>query len=78
VPLQDGLAAELGADPLELEDVLLVLEQHDHRAARLVELRFYLDLSMPEIAATLELPLRSLEREWQFVRAWLRRRLEDA
>lgn len=41
------------------------------RHARLVELRFFGGLAAPEIAQTLDLSLRSVERDWQFARAWL-------
>lgn len=43
---------------------------------RLVEMRFFAGLSMPEVASSLELSLRTAERNWQFAKAWLRDELE--
>ena len=45
------------------------------RQARIVELRFFGGLSIPEIAAALNMGSRSVDREWQIARAWLFERL---
>lgn len=61
-------------DHVALDELVEGLEP-DHR--RLVELRFYAGLSMPETAEAMNLPLRTLEREWRYVKARLHRDLSD-
>jgi hypothetical protein len=50
----------------------------DPRAARLVELRFFLGLTLEEAAACLGLSERTAYRHWAYARAWLRRELDRA
>lgn len=61
---------------LALNDVLKKLKELDARKHMLVELRFYLGLTMAEIGQVLELTERSVRREWAFVRKWLARELK--
>lgn len=61
---------------LMLDDALRKLEERDQTKARLVELRFFTGLTMPEVAEVLGLPLTRVEREWRFTRAWLQREIE--
>jgi len=56
---------------LELDDCLLRLAQQDPVAAHLVELRYFVGMSMPEAASDLGLSLRQAERIWAFARSWL-------
>jgi RNA polymerase sigma factor (TIGR02999 family) len=77
----DGLVTsieERSASILDLDQALNTLESMGEapaRAARVVELRFLCGLSMAEIAESLDVPLRTIERDWKFARAWLRTRL---
>jgi len=76
-----GAAAKLTIEaPVEnvlmLDEALRKLEERDPTKARLVELRFFTGLSMPEVAEVLGLPLTRVEREWRFTRAWLQREIE--
>jgi RNA polymerase sigma factor (TIGR02999 family) len=73
---------ELGAeepviDVLSLHRSLEALEQAHPRPARVVTLRFFGGLAMPEIAEVLAVSLASVERDWRFGRAWLQRAMED-
>ena len=72
-------ASKTGAVPVEdlltLEAALTRLETVDARSAQIVTLRFYSGMSNPEIAAHLELSLRTVEGDWAFARAWLKREL---
>jgi RNA polymerase sigma factor (TIGR02999 family) len=73
-----GAADAQGADPIDLlllDDVLRQLEALDARQARIVELRYFVGLSIEETAAALELHPSSVNREWAMARAWLRRAL---
>lgn len=62
-------------DVLALEAALEKLEKVDSHQARIVELRFYGGLTVQEVADTMALSKRTVEREWTMIRAWLRREL---
>ncbi|MGQ0732860.1 MAG: sigma-70 family RNA polymerase sigma factor [Acidobacteriota bacterium] len=70
-----------GADPdqnldlIRLDEALQQLATVDERQARIVELRFFGGLSVEETAAAVALSPRTVKREWQMARAWLKRRL---
>ena len=77
IPLDDALTLtpEQSADLLDLDQALTELEQLSPRQARVVELRYFSGLSVPEIAGALGLNPRSVDRDWATARAWLRNRL---
>jgi RNA polymerase sigma factor (TIGR02999 family) len=60
---------------LDLDDALGALAKRDERAARVIEMRFFGGLSLPEVADALDVGLRTVERDWAFARAWLHREL---
>lgn len=64
-------------DLLALDDALARLAKLDPQKARLVELRYFAGLSIPEAAAALGLSPATLGREWAIARIWLRRELES-
>lgn len=57
---------------LAVHDALDRLTLEDPQAAKVVKLRYFVGMTMPEAAAALGLPQRSAERLWTFARAWLR------
>ena len=59
-----------------LDDALTALTAFDERKGRVVELRFFGGLSLPDVARLLDSPLRTVERDWQWARTWLRANLE--
>lgn len=63
-------------DVLALDDALTRLAALDGRKARLVELRYFAGLSMPEAAAALGVSPATVGREWAVARLWLRRELD--
>jgi RNA polymerase sigma factor (TIGR02999 family) len=72
--------ADAGADDAEVLDVheaLGDLAAWDARKARVVELRYFGGLEVPQVAEALGLSLSTVEREWRAARAWLAVRLED-
>lgn len=77
IPFGDALTltCEQSADLLDLDQALTELEQLSPRQARVVELRYFSGLSVPEIASALGLNPRSVDRDWATARAWLRNRL---
>lgn len=56
---------------LLIHDALLKLERLDPRQVRIVEMRFFLELSNEEIAETLNLSPRTVIREWRSAQSWL-------
>ena len=73
--------AELSAegDPAEilaLDEAVKKLEQEEPQAAKVVQLRFFAGLSVEETAQALGLSERTVQREWQYARAWLYSALE--
>lgn len=62
-------------DVLSLHESLEKLEKIDPRQAQIVELRFFGGLTHAEVAETLGLSLRTVEAEWAFAKAWLRKEL---
>jgi RNA polymerase sigma-70 factor (ECF subfamily) len=80
VALDDLLkASETGGVPVEdlltLEAALKRLEEVDARAAQVVTLRFYSGMSTSEVAEYLKVSVRTVEGDWTFARAWLKREL---
>ncbi len=73
----DGLtgAAAAGVDPIDLDDALTRLAAVDPAKARLVELRYFAGLSVPEAADALGVSRATVGREWAVARGWLRREL---
>ncbi len=69
---------EITAAVIDLEEALvrLAIEHPDH--ATFVRLRFYVGLSMVEVASILEMSVSTARRVWTFARAWLFDDLEAA
>ena len=68
-------APERGADVLALEDALERLEALDERKARVVELRCFAGLSVPETAEVLDVSEETVFRDWRMAKLWLRHEL---
>lgn len=62
-------------DLLALDDALVRLAAFDARKARLVELRYFAGLSIPEAAESLGVSQATVIREWSVARRWLHREL---
>jgi RNA polymerase sigma-70 factor, ECF subfamily len=62
-------------DLIALEEALETLAHLDPRQARIVELRFYVELSVEEIAAVLGIGTATVKRDWAMARAWLLQQL---
>jgi DNA-directed RNA polymerase specialized sigma24 family protein len=58
-----------------LDEVLNRLEATDPLAAKVVKLRYFAGLTMPETAEALAISLRQAERNWTFAKTWLHREL---
>lgn len=57
---------------IQLDSALEQLAQFDPRQAQIVELRFFAGLSVEETAEALGLSTRTVKRDWQVARAWLK------
>jgi len=77
VELEEGIAIskERSSEMLVLDDALNELEKVNPRQAKVVELRYFAGLSLEEVAATLKMGPRSVEREWASARVWLFERM---
>ena len=62
-------------DVLALDEALDALSSFDARQCRVVELRFFAGLSIPEVAEALGVSKATVEREWAMAKAWLHQRL---
>jgi RNA polymerase sigma factor (TIGR02999 family) len=58
-------------DLVAIDDALTRLGEMDPRKARIIELRFFAGLSVPETAVVTGLSERTVLREWNRARAWL-------
>ncbi len=54
-----------------LDEALTLLEPLNPEAARVVKLRFFAGLTVPESAALLRVDERTIIRKWKFAQAWL-------
>ena len=65
-------------DILAIDSALTGLSSFDERQARIIELHFFGGLTFEEIAAELDLSVRTVKRDWTMARAWLRTQLAPA
>jgi RNA polymerase sigma factor (TIGR02999 family) len=64
VPSEELLAVNDALESLALEDPV---------AAEVVQMRYFVGMTVPEIATALDLAPRTVDRHWAFARAWLKR-----
>jgi RNA polymerase sigma factor (TIGR02999 family) len=57
---------------LAVHEALDSLAGEDTTAANVVKLRYFVGMTIPEIAEALEISPRSADRHWSFARAWLK------
>ena len=78
VPLTD--VAEFSRTPdglIAVDEVLTRFAVEDPAKAELVKLRFFSGMSMPDVAAALDISLATAERWWKYAKAWLSAELSD-
>jgi RNA polymerase sigma factor (TIGR02999 family) len=77
VPLHDeiGCIDASGKDMLDLDIALIELEALDARKSRVIELRYFLGCTNQETADVLGVVRATVDRDLQFAKAWLGRRL---
>lgn len=67
-----GVGADGDVDLLDLDRALTRFAREFPRPARVVEMRYFSGLELADVAAALDISLRTAERDWRFARAWLR------
>ena len=78
LPLENALtiaAGETDVDLLALDEALNRLAEKDRQMAKIVELRFFSGLEVPETAEVLGVSESTIKREWSIAKAWLHREL---
>lgn len=63
---------------LAVNDALAALALEDPEAAEVVKMRYFVGMTITEIAATLGLAPRTVDRHWAFARAWLKRAIRSS
>jgi RNA polymerase sigma factor (TIGR02999 family) len=77
VSLHESLAAAAAEDAMlpALDEAITRLEAVDPEGARIVELRYFVGLSIEETADALDMSPATVKRRWALARAWLHRDL---
>jgi RNA polymerase sigma factor (TIGR02999 family) len=68
-------AREASDDVLAVDEALARLAEVEPEAVKLVELRYFAGLTIPQAADVLGIGPRSADRLWSYARAWLRREI---
>ena len=71
----EALVLQAADEVLELEAALARLEALDPRAAQVLELRYFAGLDHAAIASTLSVSRRTVDRDWDFARAFMQAEL---
>jgi RNA polymerase sigma factor (TIGR02999 family) len=58
---------------LAVHEAIDLLESEEPMAAQVVKLRYFVGMTIPEIADAIEISPRMVDRHWAFARAWLKR-----
>jgi RNA polymerase sigma factor (TIGR02999 family) len=63
---------------LAVNDALAALAFEDPHAAEIVQMRYFVGMTVPEIATALNMAPRTVDRHWAFARAWLKRTIRTS
>jgi len=79
VTLEDGSIAikDMNLDLIALNEALETLETIDPKKVRIVEMKFFAEMTNKEVAEVLQSSTSTVEREWAFARGWLYQRLSE-
>ncbi len=72
---EDLIGTEQNLDVLAVDQAINAIGKLNERHAKLVELRFFGGLSIPEVASALGLSVSTVEKDWRFCSAWLKNAL---
>lgn len=76
IPAQPDFSSEQADTLMALDEALRSLEEFAARPSRVVECRFFGGMSVEETATALGIAPRTVKRDWNFARAWLRREMQ--
>ena len=71
------MPAEKDREIIALNDALTRLEAIDERKSKVVELRYFGGLTVPEVAEVLKVSEITVMRDWAFAKAWLSREMQN-
>ena len=75
---ESRIAVSVPSDELlAVDEALTALVREDPEAAEVVRMRYFVGMTVPEIADALGLSPRSVDRHWAFARAWLKRTIRS-
>ena len=79
VPLEEAMVVSpgRGVDLVALDEALTRLAAIDPQQSRIVELRYFSGLSVEETAEVLAVSSRTVKRDWNVAKAWLRHQLGE-
>jgi len=79
LPLEEGMIGSEGreVDLVALDEALERLASIDPQQSRVVELKFFSGLSVEETAEVLGVSQRTVKRDWNVAKAWLRREISE-
>ena len=72
---ENFIGPEQKLDVLAVDQAIDALAKLNQRHAKLVELRLFGGLSVPEVATVLGLSVSTIEKDWRFCSAWLKNAL---
>lgn len=79
VPLEDAefSVPRSPIDIEELSDAVAQLEAHDAAAAEVVKMKFFVGMTMEQVAEVMNQSLGTTNRQWRYARAWLKDYLDS-
>ena len=69
----ENVSSEKSRELVKLDEALAELARTDRRKVVIIEYRFFIGLSIKETAHTMGLSARTVQRDWDFAQAWLKR-----
>ena len=73
----EALPAKRSKELIKLDAALEELARKDERKVKVVECRFFIGLTRRETAELLDVAPTTVDRDWRFARAWLKRAMQD-
>lgn len=79
VTLNEGVVniAQKSQQIIALDEALKLLESHDQRLSKIVELRYFSGLTIDETAKVMSISPATVKREWVTAKAWLYREIAN-
>lgn len=72
------LTEECSEELIQLDEVLDILAQKDERQVKIVECRFFANMTVEETAVAMDISSATVKRSWQVTKAWIYTQLQQA